>query len=226
MVSGLLVFDMDGVLVEVSESYRETIVQTVKHFSGRVVSRDLIQEYKNRGGWNDDWSLSRRLLADLGHEVPYPAVVERFNRIFFGEDGLEGLIRREVWLDTSGVLARLSQRYRLAIFTGRRHYELKPTLDRFAGHLRFDPIVTADDVSRLKPHPEGLIKIRSTRRDQPMWYLGDTVDDARSAHAAHLPFIGVVAKDHSRRAEVIELFRAEEAVAIIDDINQLERVLP
>ena len=27
----VLVFDMDGVLVEVTESYRETIVQTVKH---------------------------------------------------------------------------------------------------------------------------------------------------------------------------------------------------
>ena len=32
MVKGVIAFDMDGVLVEVSESYRETIVQTVKHF--------------------------------------------------------------------------------------------------------------------------------------------------------------------------------------------------
>ena len=29
MVKDLLIFDMDGVLVEVSESYRETIQQTV-----------------------------------------------------------------------------------------------------------------------------------------------------------------------------------------------------
>ncbi len=39
MVSGcgrrLIVFDMDGVLVDVSESYRETIVRTVEHFTGR-----------------------------------------------------------------------------------------------------------------------------------------------------------------------------------------------
>ena len=31
-----LVFDMDGVLAEVTESYRETIVQTVQHFTGKT----------------------------------------------------------------------------------------------------------------------------------------------------------------------------------------------
>ena len=30
----LIVFDMDGVLVDVTESYRESIAQTVKHFTG------------------------------------------------------------------------------------------------------------------------------------------------------------------------------------------------
>ena len=32
----ILVFDMDGVLVDVSESYRETIARTVEHFTGRI----------------------------------------------------------------------------------------------------------------------------------------------------------------------------------------------
>ena len=30
----IIVFDMDGVLVEVGESYREAIRETVKHFTG------------------------------------------------------------------------------------------------------------------------------------------------------------------------------------------------
>ena len=32
----MLVFDMDGVLVDVTESYRETIVRTVEHFTGKT----------------------------------------------------------------------------------------------------------------------------------------------------------------------------------------------
>ena len=31
----LLIFDMDGVLVDVTESYRQTIIETVKQFTGR-----------------------------------------------------------------------------------------------------------------------------------------------------------------------------------------------
>ena len=66
VAADVLVFDMDGVLVDVAESYRETIVQTVKHFSGQMISRELIQDYKSQGGWNNDWALSRRILLDLG----------------------------------------------------------------------------------------------------------------------------------------------------------------
>src|SRR3982751_2034470 len=80
----VLVFDMDGVLVEVTESYREAIRETVKHFTGELVSHDLIQDFKNAGGWNNDWLPSQRLIADLGKNVDYAEVVEYFNAVFLG----------------------------------------------------------------------------------------------------------------------------------------------
>ena len=57
MSKPILVFDMDGVLVDVTESYRETIARTAESFTGAAVTREQIQEYKNRGGFNDDWRL-------------------------------------------------------------------------------------------------------------------------------------------------------------------------
>ena len=212
---------MDGVLVEVTESYHETTVQTVKHFTGETISRDLILSYKNQGGWNNDWDLVQRLVADRGIHVPYDRVVEEFNRIFLGHNGTEGLIHREVWFDTKGVLERLQQTFNLAIFTGRVTYEAEPTLRRNAQNLLFDPIVCADHVIHGKPHPEGLIRIRDTYPNLPIWYLGDTVDDARASRAAHVPFIGICARNHGRREETIRLFQQENAVAILDDITQL-----
>ena len=80
--SQVLVFDMDGVLVDVTDSYRETVVLTVAHFSGKTISRELIQDYKNQGGWNNDWALSQKICADLGVEVPYSDVVKYFNHLF------------------------------------------------------------------------------------------------------------------------------------------------
>ncbi len=223
---GVIAFDMDGVLVEVGDSYRETIVQTVRHFSGASITRDQIQVYKNAGGWNNDWALSQKILHDLGVEIDYDVVVEQFNKLFLGENGTPGLIARERWIAQPGLLERLSNRFHLAIFTGRLRYEADVTLKRFADPCPFDPIVCSDHVINPKPHPEGLHAIQKAHPEQPMWYLGDTVDDARSAGAARVPFIGVASQDHFRRAELIRLFEQEQAIAILDDVNELERVLP
>ncbi|HBY59612.1 MAG TPA: hypothetical protein DEH78_07295, partial [Solibacterales bacterium] len=76
MVERVLVFDMDGVLLDVTGSYRATIVATVEHFTGRRIDNDVIQSYKNRGGFNDDWVLSRQACEDLGVTVTLDRVTE------------------------------------------------------------------------------------------------------------------------------------------------------
>jgi HAD superfamily phosphatase len=219
-----IVFDMDGVLAEVTASYRAAIIETVDHFTGRRVTNELVQEYKNAGGWNNDWALSQKIAADLDVEVEYNTVVDHFNQIFLGSNG-DGLIRRESWLPEPGFLERLGLRFDLAIFTGRLRYELDITLARFAPDLLFDPIICAEHVTNPKPAPEGLLMIQSKKPGRKLWYVGDTVDDARAARAAGVPFIGIIAQGHSRAAELAELFRKENAVAVFESVNQIEGAL-
>ena len=220
----LIVFDMDGVLAEVTESYREAIVQTVKHFTGCQIARDLIQDYKNQGGWNNDWALSQKIAADLGVEVPYDVVVDYFNEIFIGKNG-DGLIQREQWFPKPGLLERLRKRFGLAIFTGRLQYEAEITLKRFAPDCQFDPLLCAEHVAKSKPAPDGLLAIQRMKPGQKIWYIGDTVDDARSARAAGVPFIGIAARNHSRRDEILRLFQEEQAVAILENVNEIEPIV-
>ncbi|HEU0120738.1 MAG TPA: HAD-IA family hydrolase [Bryobacteraceae bacterium] len=222
----MIVFDMDGVLVDVTESYRETIVQTVKHFSGKTIARPAIQDYKNQGGWNNDWALSQRILADFGMAVDYPTVVEEFQKIFFGPNGNDGLMQREEWIDTTGTLARLNERFAFSVFTGRLRDEAQLTLDRFAGHLHFARVIGDDDVTNGKPDPEGLLQLITANPTHKYFYIGDTVDDARSARAANVPFIGVGHDRDEGHAKTVRLMEAEGAIAIIESINELERVLP
>jgi len=223
-MEGVVVFDMDGVLAEVTESYREAIVQTVGHFTGRRIQRDLIQDYKNQGGWNNDWALSQKIAQDLGVTIPYETVVDYFNEIFIGKNG-DGLIRREQWFPKPGLLDRLRQRFGLAIFTGRLQYEAEITLKRFAPDCVFDPLLCAEHVSRSKPDPEGLLAIQSRKPGRKLWYVGDTVDDARSARAAGVPFIGIAARNHSRRDEILRLFQQEQALAVFENVNEIEGAL-
>jgi len=215
-VKDLIVFDMDGVLVDVSESYRAAIQETVKHFTGEEPTRDEIQEWKNRGGFNDDWHLSHQMILARGGVTTHAEVVDYFQRIFLGDglgDGRNGLILRERWIAKDGLFERLAANHTLAVFTGRLRWEAKLTLDRFA-KITFDPIVGADDVSRPKPDPEGLLKILGMVEHGKCWYLGDTIDDARAAHAAGVPFIGV---GHG--------YLGDGAMTVLEDINGLEAAI-
>jgi HAD superfamily phosphatase len=216
---------MDGVLVDVTESYREAIVETVRHFTGHDVSRETIQQFKNAGGWNDDWDLSQRLCADLGVALPLEDIVDRFNRIFLGETDTDGLIHRERWIPQDGLLQRLAERYQLALFTGRHDFELAPTLFRYAEGVPFDPVITANKVQNLKPHPEGLHKIAAAHPGAEIWYVGDTVDDAASGRAAGVKFIGIADPGKPRYEETKAVLLDHGAVAVLGSINELETVL-
>jgi HAD superfamily hydrolase (TIGR01548 family) len=214
--SQVLVFDMDGVLVEVTESYRETIVRTVEHFTGQTITRESIQDYKNQGGWNNDWLLSEKICHDLGVDIPYATIVEYFNYLFLDQ----GLIHRERWIPADGLLDRLSEKCELAIFTGRTTVEAEITLNREGVRDRF-LLITTDDVEREKPAPDGLLKIAGMRPSKKLLYVGDTVDDARCAGAAKVPFIGIAASASPRRDELLELFRQEGAIQILRDVNEI-----
>ena len=219
----LMVFDMDGVLVDVTESYRESIAQTVKHFTGVEVTREQIQDLKNQGGWNDDWRLTHHIIKSAGQETPFETARDYFQSIFLG-NGEGGLILREEWVARPGVLEELNRQFQFAVFTGRPKAEAELTLKRFAGGVVFHPVIGMDEVLNHKPHPEGLLRIIEAHPGRTVYYIGDTVDDARCARAAKVAFIGIAAPSNPRYLDLVFLFQAEGAYAIIDDINVLAEV--
>jgi HAD superfamily hydrolase (TIGR01548 family) len=211
----LLVFDMDGVLVDVKESYRETIRATVKHFCGTEVTHEEIQHYKNLGGYNNDWLLSQRLCQEKGRNLAYQEVVDVFNQYFFGVGDQPGLMEREKWIPGPGLLDRLNERYELAIFTGRLHEEAQITLRRFTPGFPWFAVLGDDNVARSKPDPDGLLQLLA--QGPVAYYIGDSVDDAKAARDADLPFIAITAPGGD--------FTGLPVKHAIPNINELETVL-
>ena len=235
----LLIFDMDGVLVDVTASYRETIRETVRQFTGISITHKEIQASKNRGGSNNDWELSLELIRERGVSPSREEVVAAFQRVYLGKDpstfaqGGErqpnrntGLISRERWLPREQLLERLALRFHLALFTGRERWEAQFTLSKFAPGILFDPLVGMEDVEFEKPHPEGILKILDRLKPEETFYVGDVMDDCLAARAASVPFIGVVSSDNPLAVELEALFREQGAMAVVADINELEQVLP
>ncbi len=203
----VIVFDMDGVLVDVRASYRDCIIATVARITGGpTVTHEKIQEYKNRGGFNNDWLLTQTAARDLGAEVSYEEATRLFNELFFSI-----YMEREKWLPKEGLLQRLAERAPLYIFTGRLNEEAQMTLRRFDAVQYFTAVLGDDDVARSKPAPDGLIDIQERHPGKQLLYLGDTVDDANSSRAAGVPFLGVGTESG--------------ASLTITEINELEKLL-
>ena len=92
-IKGLILFDIDGVIRDVSNSYRMAIIKTVKHYCFWEPSIFEIDEIKNEGIWNNDWDLSLELIKryikteNLNHKIPSrEEIVKCFEEFYFGGD--------------------------------------------------------------------------------------------------------------------------------------------
>jgi HAD superfamily phosphatase len=220
----VIVFDVDGVLVDTRGSFQRTTLETVKFFTGKRVTARELHKWKNRPGFNDDWKLSTAWVKDLGFDLSYDQVKAKFVELYWGKNG-KGYVNGEKWLLPIPAIRRLKKRAELAIFTGRVGKEMNYTLDRQRVRKLFDAIVTVDSVPHPKPAPDGLVKILDGRDPQVALYLGDNVDDANASKAAGVPFVGVLPRNSEERRQRGATLKKLGALTIIGHISELETLL-
>ena len=217
----IIVFDVDGVLVNVHGSFHKTVLETVKFFTGKKVTDRQLHTWKNKPGFNDDWKLSTAWVKSLGGKQEYDEIKAKFVELYWGKNG-DGYVKREKWLLDRAELRRLSRRCEIGIFTGRVWQEMNYTLDHCKTREFFTSIVTADDVKKGKPDPEGLLKVLKGRPKESAIYVGDNVDDALAAKSAGVPFVGILRPRSDERRERIDTLRDLGALTILGNVNDLE----
>lgn len=224
-----ILLDMDGVLVDVRQSYRQAIAQTFEHFAGHPLAPGATQAKKDEGGFNNDWVLTHTLLLDAGRNVPFDDVVAEFEKRYRGDD-YDGLIREEVPAISTRTLRRLADLAPLALVTGRVEADAHWTLDHF-GWAELIPLVVGMETQagREKPDPFALTyaldRLGASPEEAVM--AGDTVDDVRAAVAAGVRPVGVVPPGHDVRAHAGVLVGAGAVAALsrADDLPLLLSVL-
>ena len=88
-----VVLDVDGVLVDVADSYRRAVVETVARRHGGGPPRAAIQPLKNAGGFNNDWLVTDALtLYTLARRAGYNADPDAFGAaVADAGGGLDGV---------------------------------------------------------------------------------------------------------------------------------------
>jgi histidinol-phosphate aminotransferase len=211
-----LLFDVDGVLVDVTESFRRAIVATASRFGVDVTHADIAAA-KARGNASDDWELTRGLCAAVGVEVALDTIRDVFEEIYQGDDGSTGLKMRERLFVDPDLLRSWSGALPLGIVTARPRKDAIEVIERFDIAGYFSTMVAREDaVSKPDPAPVNLALDRiGVRR---AWMVGDTFDDLAAARAAGVVPIAV-ANDGDDPAPLAG------AARVMRSVNELQEVL-
>jgi histidinol-phosphate aminotransferase len=218
-----LIFDMDGVLADVSGSYREATLQTAATFGVEITIQD-IEAATAEGNANDCWVLTCRLMAERGVDRPLAEVKMRFEEIYQGTEAEPGLRRTERLLLEPAELQALGKRLPLAVVTGRPRADADRFLTERGIAGCFQTVVTMEDAP-IKPNPAPVRLALERLGVATAWMVGDTPDDLRAARSAGVLPIGVVAPGDDPEPTAASLQRAG-AATVLPDIRKILEVLP
>ena len=189
----IVIFDIDGVIRDVGNSYRKAIADTVEHFTNgawRPTMEDL-DNLKSEGIWNNDWQASQELVyryfeaqdrtrQEVG--LDYDRIVKFFQERYRGKhpELFDGYIADEPLLISPSYLKQLNDnRIAYGFFSGATRGSAEFILKH---RLKLDnPVLVAMEDAPSKPDPTGMFaaisKIEATANNIPAFYLGDTVAD-------------------------------------------------
>tara|TARA_Y100001968_G_scaffold213451_1_gene196433 strand:- start:535 stop:1374 length:840 start_codon:yes stop_codon:yes gene_type:complete len=203
--TGLLLFDIDGVIRDVTNSYRMAIKETVNVFCGWKPSIQDIDSIKSEGCWNNDWDLSLEMISrhiqnnNLSISTPTKkALIKCFESLYFGGDPNQdsnkwsGFIKNETLLVKKNLFDELTNRkISWGFISGAELPSAKFVLEHRLG-LVSPPLIAMGDAPD-KPDPTGFISLSSKlsktplgSSNHPIAYIGDTVADVKTVINARL----------------------------------------
>lgn len=218
-----IVFDLDGVLADVTHSYRATIIATAARFGTRVTA-DQVAARKAAGDANDDWRVTRDLIVAAGTDVALDEVTDAFETLYQGSEDAPGLRASESLIPTRAWLGALATRLPLAIVTGRPRADAERFLADHQVTDCFAAVICREDAP-LKPDPAPVRLALDTLGVRRAWMLGDTPDDLRAARAANVVPIGIPAPGDTS-TDTRSALALAGAARLLSSLEELAACLP
>ena len=192
-MKAIIIFDIDGVIRDVGNSYRKAIADTVEEFTSggwRPTMEDL-DNLKSEGIWNNDWEASQELAyryfeamdrSRESVELNYERIVEFFQERYRGKhpELFDGYIANEPLLVSPHYFQQLNDHQcGYGFFSGATRGSAEFVIKQ---RLQLDnPVLVAMNDAPSKPDPTGMFdaiaQIETISSNVPAFYLGDTVAD-------------------------------------------------
>ncbi|SEW17062.1 TIGR01548 family HAD-type hydrolase [Natrinema salifodinae] len=160
MNADAVVLDVDGVLVDVADSYRRAIVESVEYVYERTIRADDIQQFKDAGGFNNDWELTYAaalyvLATEEGYGDSIAAFTDEIAAAGGGLEAAETVVRQAIGAQATQRVRERWDRERLRdvfqqLYLGDELYRGleggEPDVDREPrGFIHDEPVLLAAD---------------------------------------------------------------------------------
>jgi len=149
-----VVLDIDGVLVDVADSYRRAIVESIESVYGETIPKAGVQLFKDAGGFNNDWTLTDAaalfvLARDAGLSMDLDDFTDEIRKHGGGLAGAEAVVANALPRpETDAVMERwrpdeLRETFQQLYLGSELYAELEdaePTMDT-RGYINDEPIL-------------------------------------------------------------------------------------
>ncbi len=200
---GLILFDIDGVIRDVTNSYRLSVQKTVLKFCHWEPNTSDIDELKNEGMWNNDWDLTIELIKrfikknKLSMKPPSrDEVINNFEKLYFGCNPNENYMKWSGFINNEELLIDKKffdfltlNKIKWGFVSGAERPSAKFILENKL-NLHNPPLIAMNDAPD-KPNPEGFLKLANKllakdfgRNCPPVAYVGDTIADIQTINNA------------------------------------------
>jgi pyrophosphatase PpaX len=174
---------MDGTLTQTNELIFASFNHVLQKYLGKTLSpTEIISLFGPPEEGGLEALLNKKDVLPAFHELCefYAKNHEELARL---HEGIDDLVRL---LKAKGI--------RLAVFTGKGRRTAEITLDKFRLSSLFDVIISGNDVTNHKPHPEGIQKILQhfSLAASEVLMIGDGMSDIKASRAAGVKMAAVV----------------------------------
>jgi phosphoglycolate phosphatase-like HAD superfamily hydrolase len=205
----LIIFDLDGVLVDTSETASQYLLDKYPTFTKEIVTDLLI------GNYHEELAKLELVHAHIVETAEEKAArkeaysIKKSNTRMF--DGIHGFLKR-----------LHEKKFILAINTSAVEKNCLPLLEKLEILNLFDFVGTAE-VSKSKVEKFKIIEHKYEASNKNTLFVTDTLGDIREAKIAGVPTVAVTWGAHDRSYFTRE--ENENLIAIVDTIEELEKVI-
>jgi len=218
-----IIFDLDGVIYDITDAIKKAVDDGIEKYELKV-NRDavmeeiahLIEEIQNypvpKILLNSYDLLKIKSLEGLSFFKKLRIAIFLFNQFNkYREDAI-------IFDGIDGLISKLSKRLKLAILTNNKSQYAEEVLEKFNLTNFFGTIIGFNEVTEVKPNPEGILKILDKWKIKPSEaiFIGDMSTDIEAGRAAKTRMI-CVASGLAQKETLLE----HQPDILVDNTEQL-----